>query len=171
MVKDKSFYIYSLTPISIFEDDRLTFLERLILILIVSLCKQKDYCWATNKFFMDIFKVSKPTISKSISNLASCNYIEIKIDNKNINNSKRQIRLSQALKLEIQSIKDNNNAGVKENLKQYNKKENNKKINKIYYQDKEGNEYWQGKKIESKEATLEEQLEMQKLLETIYKED
>lgn len=120
---------------------------------------------------MDIFKVSKPTISKSISNLASCNYIEIKIDNKNINNSKRQIRLSQALKLEIQSIKDNNNAGVKENFKQYNKKYNNKKINKIYYQDEDGNEYWQGKKIESKEATLEEQQEMQKLLETIYKED
>ena len=37
-------------------------------------------------------------------------------------------------------------------------------INKIYTRDEEGNEYWNGKKIESKEATQEEIEELENLL-------
>ena len=39
-------------------------------------------------------------------------------------------------------------------------------LDKIYYVDDNGIEYWHGKPIESKEATKEEQEEMEKMLES-----
>lgn len=156
MNKDIITYIHSLIPASILRDNNLTSLEKLLLIEIISLCKQKGYCWATNKYFSDINNVSRTTISKSINNIASCNYIKIEYDNKNLNNSKRKIRLSEVLNLELNSIKENLNTSIKETFKQYNKKNNNK-INNIYTEDEEGNEYWNGIKIENKKATSEEQ--------------
>lgn len=156
MDKDIITYIYSLIPISILRDNNLTSLEKLLLIEIISLCKQKGYCWATNKYFSNTNNVSRTTISKSINNIASCNYIKIEYDNKKLNNSKRKIRLSEVLNIELNSIKENLNTSIKETFKQYNKKNNNK-INNIYTEDQEGNEYWCGIKIENKKATSEEQ--------------
>lgn len=156
MNKDIITYIHSLIPISILRDNNLTSLEKLLLIEIISLCRQKGYCWATNKYFSSINNVSRTTISKSINNIASCNYIKIEYDNKNLNNSKRKIRISEVLNLELNSIKENLNTSIKETFKQYNKNNNNK-INNIYTEDEEGNEYWHGIKIENKKATSEEQ--------------
>ena len=58
------------------------------------------------------------------------------------------------------------NGSVNKNLNQYNKYNNKKKniINKIYTRDEDGHEYWNGKKIESKEATQEEIEELENLL-------
>lgn len=156
MNKDIITYIYSLIPISILRDNNLTSLEKLLLIEIISLCKQRGYCRATNKYFSNINNVSRKTISKSINNIASCNYIKIEYDNKNLNNSKRTIRLSEVLNLELNSIKENLNTSIKETFKQYNKNNNNK-INNIYTEDEEGNKYWHDIKIENKKETSEEQ--------------
>ncbi len=65
---------------------------------ILSLCKKKGYCWATNEYFKNLFDVSKQTISKSISSLSKDGYIVLKYDKKEKNNSKRVIRLSGVLK-------------------------------------------------------------------------
>lgn len=58
------------------------------------------------------------------------------------------------------------NTSVNKNLNQYNKYNNKKKsiINEIYTRDEDGNEYWNGKKIEFKEATQEEIEELENLL-------
>lgn len=84
------------------------------------------------------------------------------------NNSKRKIKISEVLTKNITSIKENINTGINKNLNQYNKYNNKKKniINEIYTRDEDGNEYWYGQKIESKEATKEE-LE---ILENLLKE-
>lgn len=67
---DKEEFINVFILKSVLRDNRLTFLERLLLIHIISLCKKNGYCWATNRYFCDIYNVTQVTISKSISNLA-----------------------------------------------------------------------------------------------------
>ena len=166
MDKEYINFINVILPTSILGDNNLTPLERLLLISILSLCKQKGYCWATNEYFAELFGVRKQTISKSISSLSINNYIELKFDNSEKNNSKRIIKISNALTKIILGIKENMNTSVNKNHNQYNKYNNKKKniINEIYTRDEEGNEYWNGKKIESKEATQEEIEELENLL-------
>ena len=70
IIMDKEEFINVFILKSVLRDNRLTFLERLLLIHIISLCKKNGYCWATNRYFCDIYNVTQVTISKSISNLA-----------------------------------------------------------------------------------------------------
>lgn len=170
IIMDKEEFINVFILKSVLRDNRLTFLERLLLIHIISLCKKNGYCWATNRYFCDIYNVTQVIISKSISNLATFGYIKTEYDNKGTNNSKRIIKLSEILNLKIKSIKDNFNTGYKQNFKQYNNKLN-KKEDSIYYKDEDGNEYWYGKLIPKNETTIEEQEELKKLLSDIYEEE
>ena len=170
MKDNREEFISSFITISILGDNRLTFLERLLLIHIISLSKKNGYCWATNKYFSNIYDVTKVTISKSISKLATFNYIKINFDNKNTNNTKRIIKLSDDLKNKLNSIKENLNISYKEKFKQYNNKLNKNK-DKIYYIDENGTEYWNGKPICKEEATLEEIEELNKLLNDICEEE
>ena len=167
---DKEEFINVFILKSVLRDNRLTFLERLLLIHIISLCKKNGYCWATNRYFCDIYNVTQVTISKRISNLVTFGYIKTEYDNKGTNNSKRIIKLSEVLNLKLKSIKDNYNTSYKQNFKQYNNKLN-KKEDSIYYKDEDGNEYWHGKLIPKNEATIEEQEELKKLLSDIYEEE
>ena len=166
MEKGIGSYIYSLIPISILRDNRLTSLEKLLLIQIISLCKQKGYCWATNKYFAELNNVSRTTISKSVNNIAASNYINIQYEQQNLNNSKRKIELTPVLNNQIKHIKESFDTGIKEKCKQYNKNNDNK-IDKIYTKDENGNEYWHGVKIEYNEATKEEQEEIRRLMKEI----
>lgn len=156
MEKEYLNFINVILPTSVLGDNSLTPLERMLLICILSLCKQKGYCWATNEYFARLFDVKKPTISKSISSLSKNNYIELIYDNREKNNSKRIIKISGALTKMIMSIKENMNISINKNINQYNKYSNNKiNNNNIYTQDEDGNEYWHGKKIEKEEVTKE----------------
>lgn len=166
MEKGIGSYIYSLIPISILRDNRLTSLEKLLLIQIISLCKQKGYCWATNKYFAELNNVSRTTISKSVNNLATSNYINIQYEKQNLNNSKRKIELTPVLNNQIKRIKESFNTSIKEKFKQYNRNNDNK-IDKIYTKDENGNEYWHGVKIEYNEATKEEQEKIRRLMKEI----
>ena len=116
---------------------------------------------------MNIHGYSKQTISKSINHLASLNYINLKYEKDSTNNSKRTITLDCVLKNKIQGIKENFNSCVQPNFKHYNKSN----INKIYYKDEFGNEYWNGQLIKSKTPSKEELEELNKLLEEFKKEE
>lgn len=96
---DKEEFINVFILKSVLRDNRLTFLERLLLIHIISLCKKNGYCWATNRHFYDIYNVTQVTISKSISNLATFGYIKAQYDNKGTNNYMRIIKLLDVLNL------------------------------------------------------------------------
>ena len=80
MERDVDTFINLVIPTSLLGDSRLTFLERLLLIDILSLCKKKGYCWATNEYFKNLFSVSKQTVSKSISSLSKYGYIVLEYD-------------------------------------------------------------------------------------------
>ena len=166
MVKEP--FISLVLPETVLGDNRLTYFERILLIDIVSLCKKNDYCWPTNRCFMNKFNCTKLTVSKSISSLSKFGYIDIEINNSETNNSKRIIRLSEVLKKRITSIQGNINTSIQNNFNHDNKYNKKKKdiLDKIYYVDDNGIEYWHGKPIESKEATIEEQEEMEKILES-----
>ena len=163
---DKESFISLVLPESVLGDNRLTYFERILLIDIVSLCKKNGYCWPTNRYFMKKFDCTKPTVSKSISSLSMFGYIDIEINNSKTNNSKRIIRLSEVLKKKIISIQGNINTSIQNNFNHDNKYIKNKKdiLDKIYYIDENGVEYWHGVPIESKEASVEEQEEMEILL-------
>ena len=166
-------FISLVLPESVLGDNRLTYFERILLIDIVSLCKKNEYCWPTNRYFMNKFNCTKPTVSKSISSLSKFGYIDIEINNSEINNSKRIIRLSEVLKKRIISIQENINTSIQNNFNHDNKYNKKKKdiIDNIYYIDNNGVEYWHGKPIESKEATMEEKEEMERILESFREEE
>ena len=170
MVKEP--FISLVLPETVLGDNRLTYFERILLIDIVSLCKKNGYCWPTNRYFMNKFNCTKPTISKSISSLSKFGYIDIEINNSETNNSKRIIRLSEVLKKRITSIQGNINTSIQNNFNLDNKynKNNKDKIDNIYYIDDNGIEYWHGKPTLSKEATIEEQDELERILES-FKEN
>lgn len=168
MERDIDTFINLVIPTSLLGDSRLTFLERLLLMDILSLCKKKGYCWATNEYFKNLFNVSKQTISKSVSSLSKYSYIVLVYDRKEKNNSKRVIRLSEVLKNQISGIKNNFNASVQENFMQYNKnniKKNN--IGPIVSKDFDGVELWNGKRCESEPMGEEEQKELKDWLSSI----
>lgn len=166
MKKDIEPFISLVLPESILGDNRLTYFERLLLIELASLCKKNGYCWLTNRYFMNKFECTKPTVSKSISSLSKYEYIDIETNNSETNNSKRIIRLTEALKKRITSIQENINTSIQNNFNHDNKYNKNKKdiVDKIYYVDENGIEYWHSIPIESSVATIEEQEEMEKLL-------
>ena len=166
MKKEIEPFINLVLPEAILGDNRLTFLERVLLIEIASLCKKNGYCWPTNRYFMNKFDLTKPTVSKSISSLSKYGYIDVEINNSEKNNSKRIIKLSEALKKRITSIQENINTSIQNNFNHNNKYNNKKKdiLNNIFYVDEDGNEYWHGKKIESQEATEEEMKELENLI-------
>ncbi len=112
----ETLYIKCLIPMSVLQNDKLTSLEKLILIHMISFNKNNDmYCWGTNQYFCDIYKVSRQTISKSINNLAKLGYLRSEYDKFNRKNQKRRIFLSDEFYGEIKGIKDKFNTGVKEN--------------------------------------------------------
>ena len=76
------------------------------------------YCWGTNQYFCDIYKVSRQTISKSINNLVKLGYLRSEQDKFNRKNQKRRIFLSDGFYDEIKGIKDKFNTGIKENQTQ-----------------------------------------------------
>lgn len=93
---------------------------------------------------MKKFDCTKPTVSKSISSLSKNGYIDIEINNSETNNSKRIIKLSEVLKKRITSIQRNANTSIQNNFNHYNKYNKNKRdiLDKIYYVDEFGIEYW-----------------------------
>ena len=150
---------------SVLGDNVLTYFEGILLIDIMSLCKKNEYCWLNNRYFMNKFNCAKSTVSKIISSWSKFGYIDIEINNSEINNSKRIIKLSEVLNKRIISIQENINISIQNNFNCENKYNKNKKdiIDNIYYINN-GVEYWHGKTFESKEATIEEQDVVAKLL-------
>ena len=58
----ETLYIKCIVPFRVIQDNRLTSLEKLILIHMISFSKNNDiYCWGTNQYFCDIYKVSRQT--------------------------------------------------------------------------------------------------------------
>lgn len=74
---------YAIIPANIRYDDELPPNAKLLYGEITALCNEKGYCWASNSYFADLYKVKKETVSRLIKSLVNKGYISL-IDNKEI---------------------------------------------------------------------------------------
>ena len=115
-------------------DKNLTWMEKLFLVEINSL-DNDDGCFASNKYFGGFFNSSEKSASNIINSIKKKGYIEILLEKKGNNVTKRVIRVnknifvSSPLNVENQSI---NNGVVSPLNVEYNNKEFNNTINNIY---------------------------------------
>lgn len=81
-----------MTPRILFNDRNLSKTDCSVLGLIISLTLKNGYCYASNEYLADYVKVSKRTISDSLSKIKRLKYIIVKYENNNrriyLNNEK-----------------------------------------------------------------------------------
>lgn len=96
-----------------------------LLLIISSLCAEKGYCYASNKYFSEIFNVPEQTISRKLKILQNKNYITIDYKKRGCEITDRFIRLTKMLIDDYQNCESTINKNVKENNISINNKENN----------------------------------------------
>ena len=80
---------YVQVPMVVLLDDGISSTAKLLMGLITTLSMKDGYCYASNRYLSNLLKVSKRTISSSITTLRRNNYL--KIDN---DDSARKIYLA-----------------------------------------------------------------------------
>ena len=70
---------YAIIPANVRYDNDLTPNAKLLYGEITALCNEKGYCWASNNYFAELYKVSKKSISKWINQLMQKGYIKSQI--------------------------------------------------------------------------------------------
>lgn len=122
---------FATIPANVRYDKRLKLLSRFMWGEISALSNQKGYCWATNKYFADLYDVSIQTVSGCIKQLKDYGYIDVKIiyaeNSKQI--KKRVISLIGIKENFKGGIKENLNTPIKENFKDNNTSMNNTSMN------------------------------------------
>ena len=108
---------YAVIPADVRYDENLKDKAKLLYGEISALSNQYGYCYASNKYFANLYKVSTTTISTLIKNLIDCGYIESDYLYKN---GTKEID-----KRYLKKFK----GGIKENLKDNNTSINNTSIN------------------------------------------
>lgn len=127
MEEEKKSY-YAVIPANVRYDKRLKLLSRFVYGEITALCNEKGYCWATNRYFADLYGVSIQTISSCINQLKEFDYIEIELIYKE---GGKEI-LYRYIKLFTYPIKENLHRPIKEIFKDNITYSNNTSNNSIY---------------------------------------
>lgn len=70
---------YAILPATVRYDKNLTPSAKLLYAEITALSNSKGYCWASNKYFADLYGVGKNSISNWIKNLKDNGYIDIRM--------------------------------------------------------------------------------------------
>ena len=90
---DKGYY--AIIPANVRYDDKLNANAKLLYGEITALCNEKGYCWASNNYFAELYKVDKVTVSRWIGNLKDRGYVSVEMQYKEGTNQilNRYIRL------------------------------------------------------------------------------
>lgn len=124
-MKEKPNY-YAIIPAEVRYDEDLKPNAKLLYGEITALSNKNGYCYATNSYFADLYKVSKVSISNWISQLVEKGYISNEIVYKE---GSKEI-FNRYLKILKYPIKENFNTPIKENFKDNNTSINNTSIKK-----------------------------------------
>ncbi len=71
---------YAIIPASVRYSDDLSAHAKLLFGEITALTNEKGYCWASNAYFADLYKVHPGTISRWVSSLVDAGFIRTEID-------------------------------------------------------------------------------------------
>ena len=71
---------YAIIPAEVRYDSRLSSSQKLLYAEITALSNQSGYCWASNKYFSELYGVGKNTISTWMSGLCKCGYVKVDVD-------------------------------------------------------------------------------------------
>lgn len=97
-----------------------------LLLIISSLTAEKGYCFASNKYFAELFETNETLISRKIKKLEKKKYIIIEYEKKGSQIVSRKIRLSKMITVDYRKSK----SSIIENDKDNNISINNTRINK-----------------------------------------
>ena len=125
-MKEKPSY-YAIIPASVRYDENLKDKAKLLYGEITTLSDRNGYCYASNKYFAELYNVSTTTISLLIKDLIDNGYIESKLIYKE---GSKEI-LNRYLKIIKEGYLRNLKEGIKENLKDNNTSINNTSIKVI----------------------------------------
>ena len=112
---------YAIIPANVRYDKELTPNAKLLYGEVTALCNEKGYCWASNSYFSDLYKVSKTSISKWINQLVDNGYLKSDIEYKD---GTKEI-LHRYLRIVNDPIKEKLNTPIEEKLKDNNTSFNN----------------------------------------------
>ena len=103
-----------------------------LLLIISSLCAEKGYCFASNKYLSQLFDIPEQTISRKIKLLENKKYITIEYKKRGCEVIERYIRLTKLLIDDKQKCVSTINKIVKDNNININNTSNNINNNNIY---------------------------------------
>lgn len=86
---------YMILPYTVYSDPRLEIVDKLIFTRIYGLTKDEGYCWASNAFLGKELGKTSNYISKVISKLKMCGYIDVEVDVKSNNSKRRKIYVNE----------------------------------------------------------------------------
>lgn len=95
---------YAIIPANVRYDEKLKDKAKLLYGEITALTNEKGFCWASNSYFAELYKVTKETISRLIKNLADGGYIKIEMVYKNREIIGRKIYIQTSIPI-VQIIK------------------------------------------------------------------
>lgn len=101
------------------------------LLLVISQLSYNGYCWATNKYFAELFDETEVSISRKLKNLQKFGYIEIKYKNAGAIVKSREIRLTNLLMAVNKNVNGTVNKNVKDIYLNNNYLNNNNTVNKF----------------------------------------
>jgi len=99
---------YAVVPASVRYDEKVIPLARLLYGEITALCNEKGYCWASNQYFADLYKVSVGTISRWVKNLTDNKHIEVSLEVSPVG-TQRKISIAEI------GVIENDRVGVRKN--------------------------------------------------------
>lgn len=97
---------YLILPYTVYSDPRLNEVDKLIFARIYGLTQEEGYCWASNSFLGNEIGKTSNYISKIISKLKLCGYIDVEIDINTLNSKRRKIYVNDNV---LDIINQNNN--------------------------------------------------------------
>ena len=130
MTEKKSYY--AIIPANVRYDENLSPNAKLLYGEITALCNAEGYCWASNKYFAELYGVSQFTISRWINAIASRGYISNKIvykkGTKQIDKRYIQIRqypIDKKINTPIDEISKDNNTSLNNTINKKKKESKN----------------------------------------------